>query len=178
MEQRRAGKPNSRLQKPVGDITTHLFRSQLDLDAFLHLNRAKHRESERGKKQVEKFSSLPAGNKRLVLTHILYHISVCSFSLFSFSAELPSFSLILKFTFRSFVLSFFCSFVLSFSLFFFLSFFHSFCLSFFLSSFLPHTLCFFHLCSRQQIRKNWIPLNTHHLHAAVCVSSCSYILYV
>lgn len=47
-----------------------------------------------------------------------------------------------------------------------LSFLSSFCLSLLLRT---HTLCFFHLCSRQQIKKSWSPLNTHHLHAAVCV---------
>lgn len=47
-----------------------------------------HRECERGKERVEKFSLLPAGDKRRALTDILYHIFLHSF-LFSFCAKLP-----------------------------------------------------------------------------------------
>lgn len=98
-----------------------------------------HRECERGKERVEKFSLLPAGDKRRALTDILYHIFLHSF-LFSFCAKLP----------------WSCSLSLPLSTFF----------SFF---FLIQVSV--HLCSRHPIKKNWFPLNTHHLYAVcVCVS--------
>ena len=95
-----------KLQKPVGDHvgSSHLFPSRHAL--FTRFNGHVHRECERGKERVEKFSLLPAGDKRRALTDILYYIFLYSF-LFSFCAKLPwSSSLSLFFSFSSLILSF------------------------------------------------------------------------
>lgn len=63
-----------KLQKPVGDDvgSSHLFPS-VDMRS-LHGLTGTCMENVRGKERVEKFSPLPAGNKRRALTDILYHI--------------------------------------------------------------------------------------------------------
>lgn len=99
-----------------------------------------HRECERGKERVEKFSLLPAGDKRRALTDILYHIFLHSLFCFHFVLSFPSL-------------------VLSLSLYLF---------SFFFSLF--HIQVSVHLCSRQPIKKSWFLLTTIHLYAlCVCV---------
>lgn len=104
------GKLSAKLERPghAGAFRLHLHRLP-DEDTFGFGAAASAGKSEGGKKSELKSSApLPAGNKRLVLTDILYHTFVCSFC-FCFEprclhlAQFPSF-------FPSFFLAFFPSF--------------------------------------------------------------------